>query len=66
MHGKYSNPFKIIAKQNKNAQIVKIRFSTKSAKYIKDQLYHMGISEGTLFPRLEGLSQDLKWEYGIQ
>lgn len=66
MHGKYSNPFKIIARKNKNARIAKIRFSTESAKYIKDQLHHMGISEGTLFPGLEGLSQDIKWQYGIE
>ena len=66
MHGKYMNPFKIIARKNKNARIAKIRFSTKRAKYIKDQLLSMGISEGTLFPGLEGLSGDLKWEYGIE
>jgi len=37
MHGKYINPFKIIARENKNARIAKIRFSTKSASSIKNQ-----------------------------
>ena len=66
MHGKWNNPFKIIIRNNKNARVAKIRFSTKSAKYIKQQLYAMGITEGTLFPGLEGLSQDLKWQFGIE
>ena len=66
MHGKYMNPFKIIARENKNAHIAKIRFSTKSAEYIKNQLGYMGITEGILFPDLEGLSKDLKWKYGIK
>ncbi len=66
IHGKHINPFKIVAKNNKKAQIAKIRFSTKNATYIKHQLDGMGITEGTLFPGLEGLSQDLKWERGIE
>lgn len=65
INGKYINSFKMVAKNNDNAQIVKIRFSTKKAIFIKNQLDCMGITEGTLFPGLEGLSQDLKWERGI-
>ncbi len=65
IHGKYFNPFRIVSRDNKNAQIAKIRFSTKKAAYIKNQLDGMGISEGTLFPGLEGLSRDLKHEFGI-
>lgn len=65
LHGKFINPFKMIAKNNDNAQIAKIRFSTKKARYLKLQLESMGITEGTLFPGLQGLSEDLKWEYGI-
>ena len=66
IHGKYINPFKMVAKNDDNAQIVKIKFSTKKAIYIKRQLDGMGITEGTLFPGLEGLSQDLIWERGIE
>lgn len=66
MHGKYINPFKIIARKNKKARIAKLRFSTKSAGCIKEQLHNMGITEGMLFPGLEGLSKDLKWHYGIK
>lgn len=65
IHGKYFNAFKKIVKEN-NAKIVKIRFSTEQAWYIKLQLEGMGITEGTLFPGLEGLSEDIKWEYGIE
>ena len=66
IHGKYVNPFKIVARDNEKAQIVKIRFSTKKAAFIKHQLDGMGITEGTLFPGLEGVSKDLKWERGIE
>jgi len=66
IHGKHLNPFRIVARDNKNAQIAKIRFSTNSAAYIKHQLDGMGITEGTLFPGLEGISKDLKWQQGIE
>lgn len=65
IHGKYINPFRIVAKRNAPAKIAKIRFSTENSGYIKDQLDSMGISEATLFPDLEGLSRDLKWKRGI-
>lgn len=65
IHGKFINAFKAVARDNKNAQIVKIRLSTENAEKIKGQLYSMGISEGTLFPGLEGLVEDIKWERKI-
>jgi hypothetical protein len=46
--------------------MAKIKFSTKYAEYIKDQLNAMGITESTLFPELEGLSRDLKWTFRIE
>jgi hypothetical protein len=61
IHGKFINAFKMVARDNKNAQIVKIRLSTENVRKIKGQLYSMGISEGTLFPGLEGLVEDIKW-----
>ena len=65
IHGKHIDPFRILARHNDEAQIVKIRFSTENASYLKGQLDGMGISEGTLFPGLEGISEDLKWQRGI-
>ena len=65
IHGKLINPFRILARDNDKAQIVKIRFATKKAKYMKQQLYGMGITEGTLFPDIEGLARDIKYERGI-
>jgi len=66
MHGQYINPFNTITRKNKSFRIAKLRFSTRSAINIKDQLHGMGITEGGLFPDLEGLAKDLKWEYGIK
>jgi hypothetical protein len=65
IHGKHINSFRMVARDNEKAQIVKIRFSTKNATNIKNQLYGMGISEGTLFPGLEGVAEDVKWERRI-
>lgn len=65
IHGRFINPFKMLARDNEKAQIVKIRFSTKKSKYIKHQLDGMGITEGTLFPDIEGLARDIKYERGI-
>ena len=65
IHGSLTNPFKMLARDNEKAQIVKIRFSTKKSKYIKHQLDGMGITEGTLFPGIEGLVRDIKNERGI-
>jgi len=66
IHGRLINPFRMLAKNNDKAQIVKIRFSTKKAEHIKQQLDGMGITEGTLFPDLEGLARDMKYERGIE
>ena len=65
MHGKSIDPFKIVARDNDDPRIFKIRFSSKAAGYIKWQLDGMGITEGTLFPGLEGVCEDLKWEREI-
>ena len=65
IHGKYVDPFRILGRDNEHAQIMKIRFSTKNASYLKHQLDGMGISEGTLFPGLDGICEDLKWQRGI-
>jgi hypothetical protein len=35
IHGKHIDPFRILARDNEEAQIVKIRFSTKNASYFK-------------------------------
>ena len=66
IHGKHINAFRLVGKRNKNPQIAKIRFSTKSAACVKERLGTMGITESTLFPDLEGLSRDLKWQRGIE
>jgi len=65
VHGKYLNAFRILAKREKNAQIAKLRFATGAAEHIKQELGEMGITEGTLFPGLEGLVKDLRFYRGI-
>jgi len=65
IHGKLIDPFRIVARDNVRARLVKIRLSTSSACHLKDQLHGMGITEGTLFPGLRGLVEDLKWERGV-
>lgn len=66
IHGVNINAFRLVAKNNAEPHMAKIRFSTKHAAYIKDQLNAMGITESTLFPELEGLCRDLKWTFRIE
>ena len=66
IHGKLLHPFRIVSRDNEDAQLFKIRFSTECATNIKQSLYAMGITEGTLFPGLEGLANDIKWERDIE
>jgi len=65
IHGRYLNPFRVLAKRNKNAQIAKLRIATRQAEHIKQELSEMGITEGTLFPGLDGLVKDLRYYRGI-
>jgi hypothetical protein len=65
IHGRLLDPFRIVSRDNEDAQLFKIRFSTECAANIKQSLYVMGITEGKLFPGLEGLAKDIKWERDI-
>ena len=66
LHGKRIDPFTNLARRYPDARIAKIRLATKSCSSIKEQLRDSGISEVTVFPGLEGLIADIKWERGIR
>ncbi|MCH7965023.1 MAG: FRG domain-containing protein [Bacteroidetes bacterium] len=52
-------------KNNKN-NVVQLLLDPSQSKIIKDQLSEAGISEYTLFPDLEGLSRELKYNYRMK
>jgi len=46
--------------------LFQLRISTQSAESIKYELLTSGISESALFPNLEGIAAEIKYEYGFE
>jgi len=68
IHGKIKYGFeKLCKKDNESShELVKIRFHSSCAEELRESLHVMGISELSVFPSLEGLSIDIKREYGFE
>ena len=67
IHGKRKDGFSDLFKKHRDkARIVQLCIDTKEAKAIKGQLVTLGITESTLFPDLEGLAGDIKWDYELK
>ena len=67
IHGKRRDGFFDLSKKHRDeARIVQLCIDTKEAKVIKEQLVTLGITESTLFPDLEGLAGDIKWDYELK
>ena len=65
IHGKVKNGFASVHKQYPDFELVQLRIRTKNAEKIKSQLTLAGITEATLFPDLEGVVRDLRYEKGM-
>jgi hypothetical protein len=67
IHGKRKDGFYDLSRKHKDeTKIVQLCIDTKKAEAIKEQLITLGITESTLFPDLEGLAGDIKWEYELK
>lgn len=64
LHGKKGGINKLLQKDKKH-QVFQIRLDPKHIDKLKEQIVSLGISETSLFPGLEGLAKEIKWEYGI-
>ncbi len=62
IHGKLKDGFEKLMKKYRDAQIARILITSEKEeiKQIKDDLTLSGITETTLFPDLEGLSENFK------
>ena len=67
VNGVFRDAFsKIHADSKSKFQLVQLRISTSFAEKIKDEIVNAGINEATLFPDLEGLARELKYEFGME
>ena len=65
IHGTVKNGFSSAHRLHANFELVQLKIRTSRAVKIKSQLMSAGITEATLFPDLEGLVRDLKFELDI-
>lgn len=63
VHGKVKFGFEELYKKNKSFELVQLQISKKAAYGIKHDLVESGITEGTLFPDLEGLARELRFDF---
>ncbi|HVO65803.1 MAG TPA: FRG domain-containing protein [Syntrophales bacterium] len=63
VHGKYKDGFYQMKRKFSEARIAKLSIDTKSAPNIRSELASSGINEATLFPDLEGIAREIKYEY---
>ncbi len=65
VHGKLKNGIEELLKENKTLKFTKLTIDSESSFDVKDELFSAGISESTLFPDLDGLARELRFDYGI-
>ena len=66
VHGSDRDGFSTVFGNNVgDAQVLQLRISNDVVEPLKDAVIAMGIRESTIFPDLEGLSRELKYEYGL-
>lgn len=67
IHGKKENGFLELSREHdKDARIIKLRINGRNAKTIRKQLETLGITETALFPDLEGLAREIKWDFDMR
>lgn len=66
IHGSVVDGFDDIMIQHKDIKLSKIIIDKEFIFEIKSELFSMGITEGTLFPDLEGLAKELKFAYSMK
>jgi len=65
VHGENKFGFENLYRNNKNFHLVQLKISGKAAQKIKKELVNGGISESTLFPDLEGLAREIRFDFDM-
>jgi hypothetical protein len=66
VHGKNMEGFESIYKLNNKIQLFQLTIELSKAESIRDELHHMGITEATLFPDLDGLARELRQKFKMK
>lgn len=66
IHGTTTNGIRAVYGRAAEKRLVQLRISNSSAQAIRSDLITAGISETTLFPDLDGLARELRYEYGFR
>lgn len=65
IHGSLENGIHELAKTNPENRLVRLEISESAAPKIKNSLINIGITDSTLFPDLEGLAREVRYEYNF-
>lgn len=66
IHGNNTDSIEKILAIKKEPRIVKFIINKANRAYIRDSLITSGIRESTLFPDLEGLARDIKYDFDLK
>ena len=67
IHGKKDNGFLDLSrKYREETRIIQLRLNDRKARAIIDQLDSLGITETALFPDLEGLAREIKFDFDMK
>lgn len=65
VHGENKFGFENLYRKNQDTHLVQLKISGKFAEKIKKELVNGGISESTLFPDLEGLAREIRFDFDM-
>lgn len=66
VHGENKFGFENLYRNNKTFNLVQLRISSTAVNKIKKELVNAGISESTLFPDLEGLAREIRFDFDME
>lgn len=66
IHGKKINGFEEMTEKFEDLRLVKLKIPDRAIEYIKYELLTTGITNTTIYPDLEGLAKDLKYNHSIK
>jgi FRG domain len=65
IHGKSKIALNLMLNESDNVKLAKITFDNEHIKHIKRELASTGINHSNIYPDLEGIANELRYEYDI-
>jgi hypothetical protein len=66
IHGSRKNGFRDLCSKYKNPQLAKLCLDRSKIEIIEDQLFTAGITETSVFPELDGLAREIRYQYNMR